>query len=94
MNTQLIINCIVLAFQLVVCGITAFFMWVTATRANTLKDSLLEIASLKRQMTIFETDFSEKFDQFVKKLGSRQAMRARREEEPQDSNTASVLLPV
>ena len=84
---------ILLLCQGIFLATTVFFTWVTVKRANGLKETEQDMLNLKKRMTIFETDFSEKFDQFARRLGSRERMRAKREE-TEDSNTEQVLIPV
>lgn len=88
------LNSILLALTFVFCMMAAVSMYRTAGIAKDLKVSMQELSSVKNRMAIFEADFSEKFDQFVKKLGSRERMRAKREGESEDSNTPNVLIPV
>jgi len=90
------IQIILLVLTAVFCATAAFFMWECAKLADELKRSTLGLSGLKSRMDIFEADFSEKFDSFVKRLSSRQKMRQIREanEESEDSNTQPVLVPV
>lgn len=91
----MIIETILLLLSLAASGMAFYFMWRSATYADALKDAMQEMSSLKLRMNIFENDFSEKFDQFAKRLGSREKMRAKRDaEQPEDSNTPGVLVAI
>jgi len=53
--------------------------------------------ALEVKFKLFENDFAEKLEQFVKKLGARERMRSRRgenDEEAEGSNTPNVLIPI
>lgn len=90
----MILEITVLFLTLFFCGMAAYFSYLTARDVKSMQDVTQDFRKLKLRMDLFEQDFSEKFDQFVKKTGSRQAMRIKRSEESEDSNSPMVLIPV
>jgi len=75
----------------------AYFFFRIAKYVDALKAEMEAIRQLKHRMDLFEADFSEKFDQFVRNMGSRDKMRATRAEKSEDSNNTSspeVLIPI
>jgi hypothetical protein len=73
--------------SLVFSVMAAIFMWRSAKAADALASQQSTIARLELNMKTLEYDFGEKWDNTMRKLTNRQAMRARREsEESEDLN--------
>lgn len=90
----MILDYIISALSLSFCLLAAHFYWLTVKHANAIKLETEAILKIKTRLDYLETDFSEKFDHFVRKSASREAMRKKREPEPEDSSTENVLVPV